>query len=519
MNLAEILRQQALQRGAAPALIEVWRGVERKITFKELDDFTGCLADRLAADAIGPGAGALIFHPMSASLYIFLIALFRVGATALFLDPSVGRAHIQQCCTMWPPQAFFGSPRAHFLRLGIPALHRIPRAYSARWFPGSLDISRINGTALQEIRPVSDRDIALMTFTSGSTGRPKAAARTHRFLLAQHKAIAESLGLGSGRVDLATLPIFVLANLGSGVTTVIPNTDIRNPGMCKIQPVIEQIDRHQVESLTASPALVARLASECEHQGRVLLSLRKVFTGGAPVFPRVLHSARKSFPNAAVTALYGSTEAEPMAEISLDSISSADFRKMQEGAGLLAGKPVPSIDLRVIGDQWGTPIRSLSRQKFSMLAMPVGSAGEIVVSGEHVLPGYFQGEGDSETKFDVEETRWHRTGDLGYFDASGRLWLLGRCSAKVSDQKGTIYPFAAECAAQHDPRVRLAALAAVDGKRVLAIELVSGTSVDSSLKANLAWAQLDRIVALRRIPLDRRHNAKVDYPRLAKLLR
>ncbi len=151
--------------------------------------------------------------------------------------------------------------------------------------------------------------------------------------------------------------------------------------------------------------------------------------------------------------------------------------------------------------------------------MPVKSAGEIVVSGEHVLPGYFQGEGDGETKFDVQGTRWHRTGDLGYFDATGRLWLLGRCSAKVSDEKGTIYPFAVECAAQHDPRVKHAALASMNGKRVLAVELVSETSVDSLLKEKLAWAQLDRIVALRRIPLDRRHNAKVDYPALAKMLR
>src|SRR5205807_7301209 len=119
------------------------------------------------------------------------------------------------------------------------------------------------------------------------------------------------------------------------------------------------------------------------------------------------------------------------------------------------------------------------------------SAGEIVVSGEHVLAGYLDREDDAETKFRVDGRVWHRTGDAGRLDGEGRLWLLGRCSAVVTDAKGTLYPFAVECAAQHQPGIRRAALLSRRGERLLAIEADQGAKIDPGiLREALAWAQL-----------------------------
>jgi len=134
------------------------------------------------------------------------------------------------------------------------------------------------------------------------------------------------------------------------------------------------------------------------------------------------------------------------------------------------------------------------------------------------LRGYLNGEGDAETKFDVDGVRWHRTGDLGYIDAAGRLWLLGRCSGKVQDERGTLFPFAVECAAMQTASVRRAALAAVDGRRVLAIEGATMLPLDA-IRKSLSWAQLDQVVRLDRVPVDKRHNAKIDYVALARALR
>src|SRR5262245_59358069 len=68
------------------------------------------------------------------------------------------------------------------------------------------------------------------------------------------------------------------------------------------------------------------------------------------------------------------------------------------------------------------------------------------------------GEGDAETKFSVDGIGWHRTGDLGYIDSKGRLWLLGQCSAKICDSRGIVYPFAIESAAMDHPSVKRAGL-------------------------------------------------------------
>ena len=191
---------------------------------------------------------------------------------------------------------------------------------------------------------------------------------------------------------------------------------------------------------------------------------------------------------------------------------------MEQGQGLLAGRPVPSISLRVVRENWGVPMASLDIRAFEELTLKTGEAGEIVVAGGHVLPGYLNGEGNAETKFTVDGMPWHRTGDLGYLDGVGRLWLLGRCAGKIQDERGTLYPFAVECAAMQTPSIRRAALAAVGKKRVLAVEAAGPISTEAILRS-LSSTHLDEVVQLEQVPVDKRHNAKVDYVALAEKLR
>ncbi len=143
-----------------------------------------------------------------------------------------------------------------------------------------------------------------------------------------------------------------------------------------------------------------------------------------------------------------------------------------------------------------------------------------MVSGDHVLPGYLGGRGDEETKFAVEGTRWHRTGDAGYLDHRGCLWLLGRCAALMEDAGGTLYPFTVESAAPHHPGVRRAAVTFHQGRRILALEFdnrVANADL-TSLRQTVAWARIDEIQVHTHIPVDKRHNAKIDYPALKKLV-
>jgi acyl-CoA synthetase (AMP-forming)/AMP-acid ligase II len=359
-----------------------------------------------------------------------------------------------------------------------------------------------------------------LTFTSGSTGQPKAAVRSHGFLLAQHAVLAHSLRLTRGEIDLATMPIVLLANLASGVTSLIPNADLRSPGLIAPGPVLAQIERHKPASSVASPAFFERLARHGLARGRRLPSFRKLFTGGAPVFPRLLDQMQALAPEATVEAVYGSTEAEPIAHVSRDAVSAEDRKAMLGGGGLLAGPPVPEIRVAVLRDQWGRPVGPYTAAEFAAQSQPDGAGGEITVSGDHVLSGYLHGRGDEETKFRVDGVVWHRTGDAGYRDGQGRLWLLGRCSARLQDGRGVLYPFAAETAAYQDPAVRRAALVGLHGRRVLALEYYpEGKNPDlGPLREALAWAGLDELRVCPRLPVDKRHNAKIDYPALYRLL-
>jgi acyl-CoA synthetase (AMP-forming)/AMP-acid ligase II len=361
-----------------------------------------------------------------------------------------------------------------------------------------------------------------LTFTSGSTGQPKAAVRTHGFLLAQHRVLEKSLRLVPGDVDLTTMPIVLLANLASGVTSLIPDADLRFPGAIDPAPVFFQLLEHApVVSSVASPAFFERLVNYCTRasKGLILPHFRKLFTGGAPVFPRLLDQLQALAPQAEVVAVYGSTEAEPIAEIARSAIGPEDVRAMLAGRGLLAGPPVAEIRLAVLRDRWGRPVGPFTAGEFAACCCPAGEPGEIVVSGDHVLPGYLHGRGDDETKFKVDGVTWHRTGDAGYLDDRGRVWLLGRCAARIEDGRGVLYPFAAECAVYQDPRVKRAAAVAHGGRRILAVEATGGMPPDlAAMQEVLAWANFDEVRVLRRVPVDGRHNAKIDYPALHRLL-
>lgn len=521
MNLVTLLIEQARARSAAPALIEGRGRARRVTTFAELDRRSRVAAARLRAAGLASGQPVLIFQPMSAELYVALVAVFRLGAVAMFLDPSAGRRHLERCCALSPPAALLASPRALWLRLVSPALRRIPRQFRlAGWAPWAPPLEARVAAGADTIEAVEAPAPALLTFTSGSTGEPKAAMRTHGFLIAQHRALAESLALTPGEVDLATLPIFVLANLASGVTSVIPDADLRRPDAIAAEPVIAQLRAEGATRSAASPAFYERLLGVTGDGRHALAPLRAIYTGGAPVFPRLLtRLAEAVAAGGRAVAVYGSTEAEPIAHIARDEITSDDLAAMRAGRGLLAGHPVPQIGLRILPDRWGRVLGPWTGAEFECECLPPGGVGEIVVSGEHVLPGYLGGRGDAETKFSVDGRRWHRTGDAGRLDDRGRLWLLGRCAARIEDARGVLYPFAVECAAQEIAGVRRTALLAVEGERWLAIEAVAGVEPDrAGLSAIARSAGIDRTEMVDAIPVDARHNAKVDYPALGRLL-
>jgi acyl-coenzyme A synthetase/AMP-(fatty) acid ligase len=287
MTIGDILALPVRTRPDAVALIDVRRGGERRLTYADLGREVAAAAAWLETQGLRRGQAVLVFVPVSADLYVALLALFRLGAVALLLDPGAGRAHIEQCCARWRPDGLLAVPRAHLLQLRSAALRRIPlQMVAGGWFPGARRWPAGRRSEHADTWPaLAPESPALVTFTSGSTGLPKAAVRTHGFLLAQHRVVARHLALTPGEVDLATLPVFTLANLASGVTTVLPDVDLRRPGAVDGADVAATMARFGVTRITASPAFFERLRDHLAASGRTLPTLRKLFSGGGAGFP------------------------------------------------------------------------------------------------------------------------------------------------------------------------------------------------------------------------------------------
>jgi len=514
-NVVELFLAQAKARPDAVALIDRHGGRDRKTTFAALDDQSARIATLLARRGIGAGSPVLLFHPPTAELYAAIIAIFRLGAIAMVVDVSAGRGTLAAACREMPPAALFASGRALLLALSSAPLRAIGvKVTSARIALGATRLATARSLARHEGIAAANGDAAaLVTFTSGSTGAAKGAVRTHAVLGAQHEALG-TVAARMGERDLVSLPIVVLANLGAGATSVIPEGDLRRPGAIAPGPVLEQVERNGVQRITASPALVERLVGGAMRGGE--LRGVRIVTGGGPVFPDLVGQATV-VTRAPLIAVYGSTEAEPIAHVSSEEIGDVELAAMRGGAGLLAGAPVQATTVRIVPMAIGDDA-AIGGLLSGSTPVPPGTRGEIVVSGRHVVPGYLHGRGDAETKIRLAGVTWHRTGDVGYLDERGRLWLLGRVAATLGDARGELHPFAVECAARLIVPGRRTVLAGHRCERILLVE-GSLTAVEREALANgLRWATLDRILDGTKIPLDRRHNSKVDYGALAALL-
>lgn len=470
MSLIGTFLEQAEARPEAVAIID---GAGRRATFGDLARESGARAAAMRRMGIGVGDAVLVARGVSIELYETLLAIFRLGAVATFPEPAAGIAGVRHAIRMATPKAFAGGALARVLRPFISELRGLKPAPD----PAGKPVSN------EPMVEVAGDAPALITFTSGSTGAPKGIVRSVDFLLLQHRLLENLRRTSPDDVDLISLPVFILSNLAVGAASVIPKGKLTRPAKLDGGVLAAQMRAERVNRVIAPPAVCARIVES----GEVLGDLNAMFTGGGPVFPNLLHGMRNVAPKAALHAVYGSTEAEPIAHVAYDDISEDDWRMMGEGRGLLAGAPIEDIEVALVDD-------------------------EVQVAGPHVNRGYLDPKDDASTKVMREGVLWHRTGDAARTDERGRLWLLGRTDA-ASDG---IFPFAVETAALSWPGVQAAGFAAVNGRKVLA---VSGSGVDTATLASMARGLGDiEVVRLDAVPMDKRHNSKVDYGRLKRVL-
>lgn len=500
------------------------------VTFAELSERVDRLAASLRAHGLQSGDRVVVMIPMSLDLYTLLLALLKLAVVIVFIDPWVGLAQIKRCIALTEPKAFAGIPLMQLLGRTSGVLKPIPMRLTARGpaLPGELSLARL----LAESHPpvptveVTPETPALVTFTTGSTGLPKGANRTHGFLMAQHEALAREMGLKPGDVDLTTLPIFVLNNLASGVTSVLPKMTSAKPSAVDPRVIMRQILDFQVTTAVGSPAYWKPIADYCAANGLKLNTLRTLFTGGGPVPPGLLDTLRPLMPHGEAFIGYGSTEAEPVAMISASEVVSETGERTRAGEGNCVGKPAHGIRLKVIPIQPG-PV-DVGPEGLSAQELPPWEIGELVVSGAHVNKDYYRNpEAVRENKIrDTDGTIWHRLGDVGYQDALGRIWLVGRVNNLIRHAGRTLYPIQVEALVHQLPFVSLAAVVNHGDALVVAVQPQhwgdrrQRETWEEAVHAHMALQGIpvDRVHFFRALPVDPRHNVKIDYPKLQKRL-
>ena len=525
MNILTVLREVAARVPDRPALIApAADGGERRCTFAELRDRVDRAAAGLRRLGLAPEERVIVMIPMSIDLYVALLAVLQIGAVAVFVDPWIGVRQIAAFAAFAEPRAWIGVPRSHLLRLVSGALRSIPLTVTTGFRLGPLPARRTlaeleaepgSDSSQTAIHPVEPGSPALITFTSGSSGEPKGANRTHGFLLAQHRALAAEFPAEEGDVDMTMFPVFSLNNLAVGVTSVVPDLDFRRVDRVDAARVLRQMADDGVTTCTASPPFFDRLTARVAASPGEAPRLRRLLTGGAPVSDAQLRTWRRALPRTEIVVAYGSTEAEPVAHLAAEERLAASGRP-----GYCAGRPIDRIRVRLIRIHDG-PVE-LSEGGWAAWEVPAGEVGELVVSGEHVCRDYYRNpQAVRENKIaEPGGTVWHRMGDTGSFDGAGRFWIAGRVHSTIWRQGEPVHPQLVEQAAHgEDPRIRrVAAVGLPDpslGERVaVVVETGAGEELRDEIRARLAAASqpCDEIVLTTEpLPVDPRHNSKIDY--------
>merc|ERR1711871_319399 len=165
------------------------------------------------------------------------------------------------------------------------------------------------------ICPVNDDDIALITFTTGSSGNPKGITRTHGILTSQQDFLRSAAYLEHD-ADLATFPMFALNNMAWGIPSIIAPINLKEIAKTDAARVVALMQEHGITTTTSSPPFYDRLADYYENNPNAIRhKLRRILVGGAPVSDAQLRRWIAIWPDTLIVIGYGSSECEPVSHI------------------------------------------------------------------------------------------------------------------------------------------------------------------------------------------------------------
>ena len=511
-NLANNFLMHGEKKPSQIALVEpLSDGQEKNWTFGELIALVSRFRHGLDRYGFKPGDRFVVILPVSAEFYAFLGALFANGVVPIFIDATMPPSQILRSIQLSNAKAIVSIKKLLRHRFYLPAL------WGRKLFcvdsDGGFFISSWQNLVSKETDYskatafISPEDHSLISFTTGTTGRPKGADRQHGIVAQQRNFSQKSWPKQKNDIDFCGFPLVVLMNLNWGITTVLPDMELSHPAKANAQKLLSQMHRWQVTRMSASPAVFQQLTSGSFTHNDIPKCFRSLVTGGASVPQWLAQKIQNLFTDSDNYIVYGSTEAEPIAGISMEEFLSSDDN------GYLVGRPIEGLRVKILSPQ-KTPQKMLLDEP-----LPSHQVGEVLLNGPHVIKRYIGNDrANKETKLkDSQGEIWHRTGDLGYFDSNERIWLVGRTfdQVPVGENLKPTFPFEHKIENSIGGRRAALVLHPVTNRPTMVTEV----EVSEKTQKWLSEKNMDVECLGTRLPVDPRHNWRIDRKHLKKCLR
>jgi len=503
----------------------------RSVTFGELDELVQRTAEGLfGTGGVQVGDRVAVMIPPGVDLAIALYACWRMGAVPVLIDGGLGPAQMGAAMKVAHPNHLIGIRRALAAartlrwpgrRIAVEPTHRVAR----RLLGVEHDLASLQDAPSVPLPAVDPDAEAAVVFTSGATGPSKGVRYSAARIDTQIRTLVEQYNISADDSLVAAFAPFALYGPAMGIPSTVPDMDVSSPGTLTAATLLDAVEAVDASLVFASPAAILSVLETLDELGArdrtALDHVRLLLSAGAPVPGHVLRAAvDRLVPNAAVHTPYGMTECLPVADIDLVSLESLGPDALHH-LGVCVGMPVDSVELLIDPlDELGVPT--------GLPTSEPGLLGEVRVRAAHQRLDYDRLWHTTHLASPADGT--HATGDIGTIDADGRLWIGGRTGHVIRTATGPVAPTPIERAVDMLDGIRRSAAVGVGPAGAQVVVVIAETSDAGRRPCQSSLDRIDRIRAavaeatgldvaacleVPSLPVDRRHNSKIDRTHLA----
>lgn len=487
MRLTDYLDKGASLDPGAPCLVcdgEV-------ATYAEVQDLGGRVAAALAANGVEPGDRVAILSANDPTAFTCVFGISRAGAVWCPINPRNEAAENRELlelfgCSVLIFQSSF-APLVDAIRADLPQLRQLVCLDADLPWETGWDAFLATGASDPVDRHCPD-DVAMIVGTGGTTGRPKGVVLTGTNIETMTAITLMSYPWpadGGRPVYLALAPLTHAAGvlcfpmLCRGGSIVV----MRSPD---VGGFLDHVEAHRVTHTFLPPTLIYMVLDHPSLDGRDLSSLQCFWYGAAPMSVTRLEEALTRI-GPVMAQLFGQTEAPMMVSTMAPAEYFGPDGAVARGRLASAGRPSPLVRLAIMADDG----RLLGR----------GERGEIVVRGSLVMRGYLDNEAATA---EVSAHGWHHTGDIGYLDDDGFLFIVDRAKDMIITGGFNVYSSEVEQALMAHPAVADCAVVGLPddkwGERVTAVvALRPGSELDPAELTSFVKARIGSVKAPKQV--------------------